>query len=135
MDCPRCHLPLRREMYEGVEIDFCDSCWGCWLDNGEFSAIIESRDMEFSEAEKAKVLDVMSASKPGPRGQILCPRCQNFMEQVQYSESVRLLVDRCPDHGVWLDAGEIKKAQAIGEKSREIQGMIVRKLRLEQEQD
>ena len=131
MQCPRCHLPLRRETYEGVDIDFCDSCWGCWLDSGELSMILESRQLVFTEEDKQQILDVMSASKTGPRGQILCPHCRTFMEQVRYQEAVELLIDRCPEHGVWLDAGELKKVQAEAEKSREIQKLIIRKLRLQ----
>jgi hypothetical protein len=91
---------------------------------------MDSREIEFSEEEKAQVLHLLSASKTGPRGPVQCPTCTNFMEQVRYSESVELLLDRCPDHGVWLDAGELKKVQVEAEKSQKIQMMLVRKLKL-----
>jgi Zn-finger nucleic acid-binding protein len=130
MDCPRCHLSLRKDRYEGVEVDFCDACWGCWLDDGEFARILESRGLEFSADEKDVVLAMMTASKAGPRGQLLCPRCRSFMEQLRYDERVELLIDRCPQHGVWLDAGEIKKAQAVAEQSKAIQKLLIRKLKL-----
>ena len=135
MDCPRCHLPLRREEYEGVEIDLCDSCWGTWLDSGELAEILESQELEFSDEESERVLSLMTASKPGPRGQLLCPRCGSFMEQLAYSGTVELVIDRCPKDGVWLDAGELKKAQVLAESAREIHNMIIRKLKLKRRED
>ena len=130
MKCPRCFLPLRIDSYEGVEVDWCDECWGCWLDSGELAQVLDSREIEYSDDEREQVLHLLSASKTGPRGPVQCPRCTHFMEQVRYSESIELLLDRCPDHGVWLDAGELKKAQVEAEKSQDIQKMLVRKLRL-----
>ena len=130
LKCPRCFLPLRVDSYEGVEIDFCDQCWGCWLDKGELRDVVEARALEFSDEETEQVLSLLSASKTGPRGPVQCPYCTNFMEQVRYSQSVELVWDRCPDDGLWLDAGELKKVQVEAEKSRGVQMMLVRKLKL-----
>ena len=64
MNCPRCRLALRRQDYEGVETDVCDSCWGFWLDTGEFEDILERRDLSFSDEEREAILNLRSASKP-----------------------------------------------------------------------
>ena len=130
MNCPRCHLALRKQNYEGVEVDWCETCWGTWLDLGELPEIVEAHELEFSDEERQKVLDLYHASSVGPRGQVQCPKCRVFMEQIRYDESIRLLIDRCPDHGVWLDAGELKKMQIVAEQTQDIQTMIVRKLKL-----
>ncbi len=130
MNCPRCHLPLQRETYEGVEIDLCGECWGAWLDRGELSSIIRADELEFSDAERRKLLDLTRASKIGPHAQLQCPKCRVFMEQIRYDESIAILLDRCPEHGVWLDAGELKRVQVAAEQSREIQEMVIRKLKL-----
>jgi Zn-finger nucleic acid-binding protein len=130
MNCPRCFLPMRKETYEGVEIDFCDTCWGSWLDKGELPAIVKAEELEFDERDQKIALDLYSASKPGPRGPLLCPRCSTFMEQLRYDREVQLLIDRCPQHGVWLDAGEIKKIQILAEKSKAVRELLIRKLRL-----
>ena len=45
-------------------------------------------------------------------------------------ESVRLILDRCEKHGVWLDTGEIKKVQALAEKSEKVHKLLLRKLGL-----
>ncbi len=131
MNCPRCHLPLRQEKYEDVDIDFCDNCWGCWLDQGELPAIIRAHELQFTDEEKDQILSLEAATNSGPHGQLLCPNCFVFMEQIRYDESIQILVDRCPQHGIWLDAGELKKIQVVAEQTREIQSMIIRKLKLQ----
>ena len=70
MNCPRCFLPLRKELYEKTEVDFCDTCWGMWLDKGELPAVVHAEDLVFDEEDRKRVLDLYSASKPGPRGAV-----------------------------------------------------------------
>jgi len=128
MDCPRCKHPLRKVDYEGVETDMCERCWGLWLDSGEFAEILTRRDYVFSPEETALCLDVRTASRAGKTTPAPCPKCLRTMERQHYDESVHLVIDRCPEHGVWLDTGEIKKAQALAEKSRAIHCMLIKKL-------
>lgn len=52
MLCPVCRTGLSMSDRSGVEIDFCPSCRGVWLDRGELDKIIErssapaARDMQ-----------------------------------------------------------------------------------------
>lgn len=41
MLCPVCEVPLSMSDRQGIEIDFCPSCRGVWLDRGELDKIIE----------------------------------------------------------------------------------------------
>ena len=41
MFCPTCQTGLSMSDRSGVEIDFCPSCRGVWLDRGELDKIIE----------------------------------------------------------------------------------------------
>jgi Zn-finger nucleic acid-binding protein len=41
MNCPACAVPLGMSVREGIEIDYCPSCRGVWLDRGELDKIIE----------------------------------------------------------------------------------------------
>ena len=128
MYCPRCKLPLRRVDYEGVDADMCDNCWGFWLDTGELEQVLDRRDLEFSPAERAQILEVRYASKTGATTPVQCPRCEWTMGRVHHDESVHLVIDCCSDHGVWLDTGEIKKVQALAEKSAVIHSLLIKKL-------
>lgn len=130
MKCPRCLLPLHSMEYEGVNTDMCDSCWGFWLDTGELEQVLSHKDLHFSDEERERILDIRTASRVGPTTPVPCPRCGHTMERVHIDEAIHLVVDQCRDHGVWLDTGEIKKVQALAEKSQALHRLLLRKLGL-----
>ena len=130
MNCPRCKLALCKDDYEGVEVDMCETCWGFWLDTGELEDVLEKRNLTFSSDEKKAILDIRSASKKGPTAPAPCPKCEKIMKRVHYDSGVHLVIDRCDDHGIWLDTGEIKKVQAIAEKSQDVHKLLLKKLGL-----
>lgn len=41
MDCPICKVELKMAERQGIEIDYCPTCRGVWLDRGELDKIIE----------------------------------------------------------------------------------------------
>ena len=41
MACPVCRTDLAMSERQGIEIDYCPSCRGVWLDRGELDKIIE----------------------------------------------------------------------------------------------
>lgn len=41
MKCPHCEETLAMAERQGIEIDYCPSCRGVWLDRGELDKIIE----------------------------------------------------------------------------------------------
>lgn len=41
MQCPSCNSTLTMSERQGIEIDYCPSCRGVWLDRGELDKIIE----------------------------------------------------------------------------------------------
>jgi Zn-finger nucleic acid-binding protein len=41
MTCPNCQETLLLSERQGVEIDYCPSCRGVWLDRGELDKLIE----------------------------------------------------------------------------------------------
>ena len=41
MNCPKCNVTLTIADRQGVEIDFCPTCRGVWLDRGELDKIID----------------------------------------------------------------------------------------------
>lgn len=47
-ECPSCEKPMVSLIYgeTEVEIDYCQSCQGTWLDSGEFEKIIDSLEKE-----------------------------------------------------------------------------------------
>jgi Zn-finger nucleic acid-binding protein len=41
MECPICNITLLMSEKQGIEIDYCPTCRGIWLDRGELERIIE----------------------------------------------------------------------------------------------
>jgi Zn-finger nucleic acid-binding protein len=130
LNCPRCNLPLKRVDYEGVETDMCEGCWGFFLDTGELETILDRHALRFSKDEKEQVLGLRTASRVGPTAPAPCPKCGKVMERIHFDQEVHLVIDKCPDHGTWLDTGEIKKVQAVAERSAVVHKLLLKKLGL-----
>lgn len=63
MKCPVCVSPdLVMTERQGIEIDYCPSCRGVWLDRGELDKIIERSEQRPSSAPAAPANPQMHAS-------------------------------------------------------------------------
>jgi hypothetical protein len=76
---------------------------------------------KFSKYERDAVLTTMTregdVDRQGSEGQPAnCPECGRVMERKKYEGGCPVLIDECPDHGIWLDTGEIKDLQIYLEK-------------------
>jgi Zn-finger nucleic acid-binding protein len=63
---------------------------------------------------------------------VKCPHCQDDMRSINYNYSSGIMIDKCSDHGIWFDHGELEKIQINQEewkkKSSESSGEISRLL-------
>lgn len=113
-ECPRCKLELQGDNYESVETLFCNQCWGHWMTKDAFSQVLKSERYAFSDAEKQSVLRKW-AQKSDPDSKlepvVACPVCQEPTERKPFSDDCDVTLDLCHEHGVWLDASEIKQVQ------------------------
>ena len=97
MYCPVCKKSMIILEYMEVELDYCPSCAGCWLDQGELDLILET---------SGKMSD-LSKFKFSPKSKRRCPRCQKKMHADLFPDT-NIEVDICPhDGGIWLDRGEL----------------------------
>jgi hypothetical protein len=46
MTCPRCGATLNHRQYKGVSLDYCPSCHGVWLDEGELAMLAHEPERE-----------------------------------------------------------------------------------------
>jgi Zn-finger nucleic acid-binding protein len=112
--------------YEGVEIDICKSCAGVWLDFGELTTIVETKERTWPESIINKVLS--STGTPGvsfgeQNRNLLCPKCNAVLAPTNYQGNSGVIVNACQnDHGLWLDAGELAKIQIYMERWQDITG-------------
>jgi Zn-finger nucleic acid-binding protein len=102
-------VPLIVVEWEGVEVDYCPTCRGTWLDTGELELITE-----LAGGEPGPLQQALSAAGTGSRSSRRCPRCRRRMQTIVVGDTPPVEVERCSiGHGLWLDAGEV--ATLVGE--------------------
>ncbi len=53
MECPLCKVTLQMTDRQGVEIDYCPTCRGIWLDRGELEKLIDLSSMRTASSTPA----------------------------------------------------------------------------------
>jgi Zn-finger nucleic acid-binding protein len=98
MLCPVCKEPLLIIEYDEVEVDYCVSGHGIWLDQGELEFVLGVD----------RILDLSDIQKSG-KSKRRCPRCRKKMKSA-FFPGTRVEIDLCDrDYGIWLDKGEINE--------------------------
>ncbi len=112
--CPRCAIPLRTidlKLEGKFLIERCDRCLGLFFDPGELEALLKATVTNVYTIDRRQ-LDTLNAAKRAAEYGITyvrCPVCTTVMSRVNYGSRSGVIVDRCPDHGVWLDGGELRQ--------------------------
>ena len=108
MDCPRCGIGLKTEMYRKIEVDKCPSCEGMWLDLHELD------QLEDTVMDEDRLKGSMMFRSEG--SDLLCPKCGSHMRWFRYRH-LNVELDFCEaEHGYWLDKGEEKRVLEIMEQ-------------------
>jgi len=110
--CPRCRSTLGRVAIGSVSLDECAACGGLWLAPSPFEAICAER-----ESQAAVLGAALPALAPRegttvntlPERYWPCPDCQRLMNRFNFAHSSGVLVDVCREHGIWFDAGELRR--------------------------
>jgi uncharacterized protein len=102
IQCPKCGHGMTEVTYGAdVVIDRCTNCQGLWFDTGEELAL-----------KKKWMGDALDTGDPkeGRRWDnvedIACPRCGKDMQKTSDPDQVHIWYERCPEHGIFMDAGE-----------------------------
>ncbi len=130
-ECPKCHIGLARMSYEGVPIDECPACRGCYVNPDQMARIFSRRDYTFSE-------DIQRLAKmiPAVRGRERvartfqadlvnrvkdrqCPKCGSAVMRKFYTSAYLVEVEQCWICGLaWLDRNELELLQYLYEQSQ-----------------
>ena len=115
MKCPVCKEPMIVLELNEVEIDYCSSCGGIWLDAGELGLLIED------QIEKEKLLSSFYSDAGHTERSYKCPICSKKMNKVYVGENKEVLIDKCPDSdGLWFDKGELKDVIQLASKDNKV---------------
>ncbi len=119
MLCPACDSTLSTVTYEGIEVETCNACGGCWLDADELGSIVRLREQRFT-AEQRTAIDTFGQIHGIPvqdiERHIICPGCSASTGPINYGGDTGIIINRCPQcHGIWLDVGELEHIQMLVE--------------------
>ena len=105
--CPVCSTETQTLMLASLEIDRCAACGGLWLDRGELKQLREmASDAALRKAATELLGEPRVAVIARPKELLACPVCALKMTRRTHEEVSALVIDRCQEHGTWLDQGE-----------------------------
>ncbi|MBK9098189.1 MAG: zf-TFIIB domain-containing protein [bacterium] len=109
MLCPACKDPMIVLELEQVEVDYCTSCSGVWLDAGELELLLET------DEERKALINLFKEAADVKEKSYDCPICGKQMKKSEIGEKGKVVVDKCrKNHGIWFDKGELKKVVEFG---------------------
>jgi Zn-finger nucleic acid-binding protein len=112
--CPRCHTPLQvidLRLDGKFYIERCQDCLGLFFDPGELEALLDKTVTHVYEVDRQRLDEIQGAKRSSeyPLGYIDCPVCKKLMNRINFGSRSGVIADKCRDHGLWLDGGELRQ--------------------------
>ena len=108
MNCPVCKKPMIILELNQVEIDFCDTCEGIWLDAGEIELLLND------SPGKDNVFSSLTSIANVKEKKIRCPLCNKKMDKVKIDAGDLVIIDKCKlNEGYWFDKNELQKILSV----------------------
>jgi Zn-finger nucleic acid-binding protein len=121
--CPACGSGMPARAVAGVAVHECGGCHGLWVPGTAFDDLA-------ARAADAQPPTAPGAPEPRVRGgnpmtqRVVyrrCPECDAHMQRRNFGKASGVIIDRCRDHGTWLDADELERIAGflLGDKRPE----------------
>jgi Zn-finger nucleic acid-binding protein len=110
--CARCSCKLITIDLSGNEtflIERCEQCFGLFFDIGELEQYLNKTDIKVIEIDHRSInaLITENCHKDYPVSYIKCPVCACLMNRINYGKNSGVVVNKCSNHGIWLDSGQL----------------------------
>jgi Zn-finger nucleic acid-binding protein len=110
--CVTCGVPMPVRSVGGVQVNECAKCRGLWAPGDTFDLLVR-RAIEAAR-------DADPLARPAPRVASgnpassrveyrRCPVCESVMNRRNFRRTSGVVIDRCREHGTWLDADELEQ--------------------------
>ncbi|HKK52961.1 MAG TPA: zf-TFIIB domain-containing protein [Myxococcota bacterium] len=111
--CPCCECWMTPRAVGGIEIQECPKCFGLWAPEDRFDALVDRATKAARERDQpgGSFTPRVDGGNPA-RSQVVyrrCPACDALMARRNFQKRSGVIVDRCHDHGTWLDAHELER--------------------------
>jgi len=113
--CPRCSTSLKvidLKVNGRFLIERCAACLGLFFDPGELEAVLAasvSNVFEINRGQLGQLNNTFGSGDKLPVAYLKCPVCAVIMNRVNFGVRSGVVVDRCREHGIWLDGGELRR--------------------------
>ncbi|MCZ6465614.1 MAG: zf-TFIIB domain-containing protein [Proteobacteria bacterium] len=114
LPCPCCGCLMPPRQIAGVGTNECPQCNGLWVPEDRFDGLVQRAIEARQSADPARLRGLAPRVKgSNPAGQAVeyrkCPVCEAFMPRRNFRKTSGVIVDRCREHGTWLDADELEQ--------------------------
>lgn len=113
LPCPDCRTPLsviEFDLEPRIRIERCGACHGMFFNPGELEAVLEMSTNPTVWVDDQQLKQI--AEQYGFRHKVVyvpCPCCGEIMSHINFGGRSGVILDRCGAHGVWLNAGELRR--------------------------
>lgn len=114
LPCPCCGCLMSVRELIGIGINECPECNGIWVPDTKIEVLIaraiEARERIYEAGDEPATPRVKGANPTAQRVQYRkCPVCEAFMLRRNFRKTSGIIIDRCHEHGTWLDADELEE--------------------------
>ena len=114
LHCADCHSALEALQLPGpgaaIPVGRCPQCLGLFLPLGGLEQLLQQSGPPIAGIDRRLLQNLIESprSSPAPVRYRPCPHCSELMHRRLQGIRSGVVVDRCRDHGIWLDAGELR---------------------------
>ncbi len=111
--CPCCECWMTSREVGGLEIYECPKCFGLWAPDDRFDALVDRATTAAGSREPGNDSPLPRVDGGNPMESMVeyrrCPTCDALMNRRNFQKRSGVIVDRCHQHGTWLDANELER--------------------------
>jgi Zn-finger nucleic acid-binding protein len=107
--CPRCNEALSAVDDQGVPFLGCTKCYGLFVTEPDLFTYVEKAASPRVFASFVELHERMVNEAHSTGTVRHCPQCGAGLVRVTFGENPLVLLDRCAEHGIWLDRTELNK--------------------------
>ncbi len=142
--CPRCNIPLQTidiNFGDKFLIERCSSCMGLFFDLNELETLVDKSVANVYQIDYSRLGEIHQLKRHSdyPVTYIKCPVCRKLMNRLNFGFHSGVIIDKCKDHGIWLDGGELRQilewTKAGGQIINERKQLEMERLKLQEERD
>ena len=90
-------------------IEKCGTCHGLFFDPGELDSLLGAKVVDGSRVNYDRIKELCKTRPQKKVSYRPCPVCSKTMNRVNFGTRSGVVIDRCREHGIFLDGGELRQ--------------------------